>query len=314
MTKVYVVLGPTASGKSSLAIELAKDLNGEIISADSMQIYKYMDIGTAKVTASEIQGIKHYMIDEVNPDEEFSVAKFKSRAEEYIKKIADEGKTPIIAGGTGLYINSLVYNIDFAEAPMDSKWRDALTKEAEENGIEVLFERLKEIDSTTWQRLHLNDTKRIIRALEVYYQTGMTMTEQISRSREVPPKYDYVLIGLSLDRELLYDRINKRVDKMLENGLVEEVKKLINMGYDKNTIAMQAIGYKEILKYLRGEISLDEAIYIIKRDSRHYAKRQMTWFRRLENVSWIQVDEKDTAEILLKKSKKCCLHGSNTVK
>lgn len=307
MEKVFIVLGPTASGKSALAVELAKQINGEIISADSMQIYKYMDIGTAKITPEETQGIKHYLIDEIYPDEEFSVAKFKEKAEEYLEQILSVGKTPIIAGGTGLYINSLIYNIDFAKAPMDSKWRDQLTKEAEENGIEVLFERLKEIDPTTWQRLHLNDTKRIIRALEVYYQTGQTMTEQIRRSREVPPKYDFVLIGLKLERELLYERINIRVDRMFERGLVQEVEKLVEMGYDKNTIAMQALGYKEVLSYLRKDISLEEAIYLIKRDSRHYAKRQMTWFRRLENVTWIDVCEHDTSALLLKKAKKALI-------
>jgi len=304
MDKVFVVLGPTASGKSALSVELAKDINGEIISADSMQIYKYMDIGTAKVNAEEMQEIKHYLIDEVYPDEDFSVAKFKDKAEGYIEHILSKGKTPIIAGGTGLYINSLIYNIDFAKAPMESKWREELTKEAEEKGIEVLFERLRDIDPITWQRLHLNDNKRIIRALEVYYQTGFTMSEQIRRSREVPPKYDYVLIGLRLDRGFLYERINKRVDKMMESGLIQEVEKLIEMGYDKNTIAMQALGYKEILTYLKKDISFDEVVDLIKRDSRHYAKRQMTWFRRLENVNWVDVTELDTPSTLLKKTKK----------
>jgi len=307
MNKVYIVLGPTASGKSGLAIELAKDINGEIISADSMQIYKYMDIGTAKVTPEETQGIKHYLIDEVYPDEDFSVARFKDKAEEYLELILDKGKMPVIAGGTGLYINSLVYNIDFAKAPMDSRWREELTKEADEKGIEELYERLKKIDPESWQRLHLNDNKRIIRALEVYYQTGETMTEQIRRSREVPSKYKFVLIGLNMDRSLLYDRIDRRVDKMFENGLVQEVEKLVEMGYDKNTIAMQAIGYKEVLAYLRKEITFDEAVYIIKRDSRHYAKRQITWFKRLEKVNWIDVYERDNSQILLKKSKKILL-------
>lgn len=304
MEKVFIVLGPTASGKSALSVEMAKEMNGEIISADSMQIYKYMDIGTAKVTGEEMQGVKHYMIDEVNPDEDFSVARFKDRAEVYLKEILSKGKTPIIAGGTGLYINSLIYNIDFAEAPMDSKWRDQLNYEADEKGIEVLFDRLKEIDYETWQRLHLNDRKRIIRALEVYYQTGVTMSEQIKRSREIPPQYDFWLIGLRMEREFLYERINRRVDKMFENGLLSEVKKLVEMGYDKDTTAMQALGYKEVLSYLRGEISLEEAVYLIKRDSRHYAKRQMTWFRRLENVVWVDVAEDDTPESLLKKTKK----------
>ena len=304
MKKVFVVLGPTASGKSALSVELAKDINGEIISADSMQIYKYMDIGTAKVTPEEMQGIKHYMINEVSPDEDFSVAKFKDKAEIYLEEIQSKGKTPIIAGGTGLYINSLIYNIDFAETPMDTKWREQLSQEAEEKGIEVLFDRLKEIDFETWQRLHLNDRKRIIRAIEVYYQTGITMSEQIKRSRVVPPKYDFCLIGLKVERELLYDRINKRVDRMFEKGLVDEVNRLVDMGYDKNTIAMQALGYKEVLAYLKGNISFDEAVYLIKRDSRRYAKRQMTWFRRLENVNWVDVTEDDTSVTLLKKTRK----------
>lgn len=297
-----MIVGPTASGKTKLSVELAKLLNGEIISADSMQIYKYMDIGTAKVTKEEMEGIKHYLIDEVFPDEEFSVARFQELALKYIEEILQKGKTPIIVGGTGLYVNSLVYNINFSESQGDWGYRDKLTKEAEEKGIEVLFERLKEVDPETADKLHLNDTKRIIRALEVYEQTGKPMSYHVKESRKIPPKYDFRIIGLSWDRALLYDRINKRVDKMIEDGLLDEVKSLVEKGYDNNTIAMQAIGYKEILAHLRGEMTLDEAIELIKLGSRRYAKRQITWFKRLENLQWVALEEEDNVTRILQKS------------
>lgn len=299
MKTVIVIMGPTASGKTQLAIELAKRLNGEIISADSMQIYKHMDIGTAKPDQHEMQGIRHYMVDEVEPDQEFSVARYQELALGYIEEILAKGKLPVIAGGTGLYINSLIYNINFSETVSDWELRDKLKQEAEEKGNQVLHDRLREVDPQAAERIHVNDSKRIIRALEVYEHTKQTISHQQEISRQVPSPYRFRLIGLTMDREKLYERINRRVDMMLEKGLVDEVSKLVGMGYDKNTIAMQALGYKEILAYLRGDMTLEDAVYIIKRDSRHYAKRQLTWFRRLEDVHWVKTDEfADLAAIL----------------
>ncbi len=309
MKNVIIILGPTASGKTSLSIELAKKANGEIISADSMQIYKYMDIGTAKPDEEEQSGIKHYLIDEVNPDEEFSVARFKELALSYIKEIQDRGKLPIIAGGTGLYINSLIYNINFSETISDWELREKLKQEAEEKGNQFLHERLSDVDPAAASKIHVNDLKRIIRALEVYEYTKKPISYHQEVSKSVPPEYNFIIIGLTMDRERLYDRINKRVDLMLEKGLIEEVKKLVSLGYDKNTIAMQGLGYKEILQYIRGEKLLDEVIYILQRDTRHYAKRQMTWFQRIPGVHWVNVDCMDQQEILKNVSDYIATHG-----
>ncbi len=309
MKNVIIILGPTASGKTSLSIELAKKTNGEIISADSMQIYKYMDIGTAKPDEEERSGIMHYLIDEVNPDEEFSVARFKELALKYTKEILDKGKLPIIAGGTGLYINSLIYNINFSETISDWELREKLKQEAEEKGNQFLHDRLSAVDPAAAAKIHVNDLKRIIRALEVYEYTKKPISYHQEVSKAVPPEYNYIIIGLTMDRERLYQRINKRVDLMLEKGLVEEVKKLVSMGYDKNTIAMQGLGYKEILQYIRGEKLLDEVIYILQRDTRHYAKRQMTWFRRIPGVHWVNVDCMDQQEILKNVSDYLATHG-----
>jgi tRNA dimethylallyltransferase len=300
VSTVIVIMGPTASGKTQLAIELAKRYNGEIVSADSMQIYKYMDIGTAKPEPEEMQGIRHYLINEVEPDQEFSVARYQELAIGYIEEILAKGKTPVVVGGTGLYINSLVYNINFSESIIDWGLRDKLKQEAEEKGNQVLHDRLREIDPQAAERIHVNDTKRIIRALEVFEHTRQTISHHQEISRQTPSRYQFRLIGLTMEREKLYDRINRRVDLMLEKGLIEEVKKLVSMGYDKNTIAMQALGYKEILAHLRGDISLEEVVYIIKRDSRHYAKRQLTWFKRLESVHWIKTDDFTDSEAILK--------------
>lgn len=291
MENVIIIVGPTASGKTKVSIELAKELNGEIISADSMQIYKYMDIGTAKAAASEMDGIKHYLVDEVYPDEEFSVARFQEKAYKYIEEILQKGKVPIIAGGTGLYVNSLIYNINFSETISDWELRERLKKEAVEKGNQYLHDRLRAVDPEAAGKLHINDVKRVIRALEVYEYTKKPISYHQEISRQNPPRYNYILVGLTMDRQKLYERINLRVDNMLEQGLANEVKKLVDMGYDKNAVAMQGLGYKEILSYLRGEITLDEADYLIKRDTRHYAKRQITWFKRLENVYWVNMDE-----------------------
>lgn len=303
MDNVIVIIGPTASGKTKLSIELAKDVNGEIISADSMQVYKYMDIGTAKPDKEEMQGIKHYLVDEVTPDEEFSVARYQELALKYIDEIISKGKVPIIAGGTGLYINSLIYNLEFTDTICDWDLRERLSKEAEEKGNEYLHNKLKEIDPKAAQNIHMNNVKRVIRAIEVYTYTNKPISVHQEESRKNPPKHNYIIIGIMTDRERLYERINKRVDLMLQNGIVEEVKSLMEMGYDKSTIAMQGLGYKEILSYLRGEITLDEAIDVLKRDTRRYAKRQITWFKRLENVFWIKVDEFYNEEKILKNIK-----------
>jgi tRNA dimethylallyltransferase len=291
MNRVIVIVGPTASGKTNLSIELAKRLNGEIISADSMQIYKHMDIGTAKPTIDEMQGIKHYLIDEVLPNEEFNVVKFKELAEKYIEEILAKGKLPIIAGGTGLYISSLVDNINFSESQCDWELREELKKEVDEFGAEYLHNKLKQVDEEAANNIHPNNIKRVIRALEVYYQTQKPISYHNEMSRRVPSKYKFMLIGLTMDRQYLYERINKRVDIMLKNGLVQEVKYLVENGFSESITAIQGIGYKEILAYLVGKYSLEEAVEIIKRDSRRYAKRQLTWFRRIKEIKWFNIDD-----------------------
>ncbi len=291
MDNVIIIVGPTASGKTKLSIELAKEIDGEIISADSMQIYKYMDIGTAKADAEEMQGIQHYLVDEVTPDEEFSVARFQEKAYQYIEEILQRGKVPIVAGGTGLYVNSLIHNINFTETTSDWELRERLKKEAEEKGNQYLHDKLREVDPEAAEKLHVNDVKRVIRALEVYEYTKMPISYHQEISRQNPPRFNYILIGLKMDRQKLYDRINRRVDIMLEKGLVEEVRKLVQRGYDRNAVAMQGLGYKEILAYFRGEMTLEEAAEIIKMDSRRYAKRQITWFKRYENIHWVDLDE-----------------------
>lgn len=299
MEPVIVIVGPTASGKTKVSIELAKQINGEIISADSMQVYKYMDIGTAKPDKEEMSGIKHYLTDEIFPDEEFNVARFQEMALKYISQVIDNGKRPIVAGGTGLYINSLIYNINFSETVSDWELRERLKKDAEENGNRYLYEKLMEIDPEAAKKIHENDIKRIIRAIEVYTHTSKPISYHQNNSRLTPPPYEYILFGLRLEREKLYERINKRVDLMLEKGLVDEVKRLIQLGYDANATAMQGLGYKEVLAYFKGEVTFEEVVYILKRDTRHYAKRQMTWFKRIEGVQWIDIDEStEIADIL----------------
>jgi tRNA dimethylallyltransferase len=298
---VIVIAGPTASGKTKISIELAQRINGEIISADSMQIYRYMDIGTAKPDKAEMKGIKHYLIDEVTPDVEFSVARFQSLALKYVREIADKGKIPIIAGGTGLYINSLIYNLQFSETISDWKLREELKREAETKGNKYLHDELRKIDPESAARIHENDIKRIIRAIEVYRYTNKPISYHKEISRSVPPEYNYIVIGLKTDREELYDRIDKRVDLMIEKGLVDEVRQLVEMGYDKNSIAMQGLGYKEILWYLKGILTFDEAVYLIKKDTRHYAKRQITWLKRINEIKWVSIDECGDISGILKK-------------
>lgn len=272
---LIILTGPTAVGKTALSIELAKDLNAEIISADSMQIYEYMDVGSAKVTKEEMDGVIHHLIDEVKPDYAFSVSEFQKRANKYIKDIDDRGKKVLVTGGTGLYLNSLIYDMDFAKSNSNSKLREELELELKENGIDYMHEKLRALDEDAANRIHKNNTKRVIRALEVCLD-GKKM-QDFSTELKYNENYQPIIIVLNRDREVLYERINKRVDLMMENNLIDEVKHLLDIGYDKNLISMQGIGYKEIVKYLEGEYSLDEAIEIIKRDSRRYAKRQITW-------------------------------------
>lgn len=292
METVIVILGPTASGKTGVSIELAKQIGAEIVSADSMQVYRMMDIGTAKPDMAERQGIAHYMLDVADPDEEFSVARYKDLAEGYIDKIIKSGKIPIIAGGTGLYINSLVYNIKFSEIETDWELRKKLQEEASEKGNQHLYERLKAVDPDSAARIHVNDSRRIIRALEVYMLTSKTISSYQAESLLVPPRFDYKLFGLYMNRERLYERINKRVDSMLEKGLIDEVKRIRTIyGNNKMSTAMQGLGYKEVAYYLRGVLTYNEMSEYIKRETRRYAKRQLTWFRRMQNVEWIDMDE-----------------------
>ncbi len=290
--KVVVIVGPTASGKTAVSIELAKKINGEIISADSMQIYKYMDIGTAKPTLDEMQGIKHYMLDVVMPDETFNVAKYKNMAEKAIEEILQKGKVPIIVGGTGLYINTLVDGIEFADVPSDEEYRNELIKKAYQEGAMSIYKKLEKIDSEAAKKIEPNNIRRVARALEIYKVTGKTKTQlDIESKKEV--KYDYRLFGMEWEREALYNRIDLRVDKMIQDGLIEEVKSVTEKFKISNT-AVQGLGYKEVIEYLEGNVSYDEMIEKLKLETRHYAKRQLTWFRRDKRIRWIKPDENAT--------------------
>lgn len=295
-TPLIILTGPTAVGKTDLSIQLAKAVDAEIVSADSMQIYKYMDIGSAKVTEEEMQGVKHYLVDEIEPDMPFSVSEYKRMAEEYIDEISSRGKNIIVTGGTGLYLNSLIYDMDFGKSDANQELREELKKELEANGPAYMYEKLVSLDKEAAERIHPNNTKRVIRAIEVA-MSGEKMND-FSKDLRYNKKYRPIIIVLNRDRQALYDRINLRVDIMLKNGLIEEVKGLLEKGYTKDMISMQGIGYKEIIKYFDGEYTLDEAIEIIKRDSRRYAKRQLTWFRRYEDAKWFEIDKFDSAEEL----------------
>lgn len=291
MKNLFILAGPTAVGKTDISINLAKKLNGEVVSADSMQIYKYMDIGSAKVTKSEMQGVPHHLIDIVDPNMSFDVSQYKKLAQETIDEIISRGKLPMLVGGTGLYINSLVCNYNFTEASTDLEYRKYLQNLALENGKEYVHELLKEVDIESYNKLYPNDLKRVIRALEVYKLTGKTISDfnKDNDIYDIPYKIYYFV--LTMNRAKLYDRINKRVDIMIEKGLIDEVKNLKIMGYTSEMQSMKGIGYKEILYYLDGKISLDEAIYMIKKGSRNYAKRQLTWFRKDKRIIWIDKDE-----------------------
>lgn len=295
---IIIIAGPTASGKTKIGIELAKVLNGEVVSADSMQIYRYMDIGTAKPSLEEMEGIKHHLIDIVNPDEEFSVALFRKYADYAINEIINKGKVPIIVGGTGLYINSLTYSLNFTESPPDKEYREYLTNLAQKYGPNYLHDMLKEIDIEAAKNIHPNNVKRVIRALEVYKNTGKKISEYQAETKLNEPDYNFAYIALDMPRDVLYDRINKRVDLMFKKGLLEEVKMLIKMGYNKNLQSMQAIGYKEVFDFLEGKLSLEDTIELIKQNTRRYAKRQLTWFRKDKRIYWVDVYNKSLEEIL----------------
>ena len=291
--KVIVICGPTASGKTALSIEVAKKINGEIISCDSMQIYKDMNIGTAKPTKEEMGEIKHYLIDYVLPTERYSVAEYKKDAKKAIKEVIEKGKTPIIVGGTGLYVDSLIYEIEYPEIKFDEEYRKKLEKEVEveEEGLEKLYEKAKKIDPIAIQKISKTDKKRIQRVLEIYHATGKTKTEQEIISRQKEPEYAYKVYGLLWDRQKLYDRINLRVDIMIEQGLIEEVKTILKK-YSEFPTAMQGLGYKEVVQYLNKEITKEEMIEKIKQETRRYAKRQMTWFRKNKQTIWLNAEDK----------------------
>ena len=288
--KVIVICGPTASGKTALSIELAKKVNGEIVSADSMQIYKYMNIGTAKPTIEEMQGIKHYLLDFVSPDQRYSVPDYKIDAKKSIKKISKEGKIPIIVGGTGLYVDSLIYEIEYPNIEFDENYRKELEEQVRKEGLDKLYEQAKLIDPQAVEKISKNDTKRILRVLEIYHATGKTKTEQEIESRKKEVEYDYKVFALNWNRETLYERINKRVDIMIEQGLIEEVEK-ISRKYNKFPTAMQGLGYKEVVEYLEGFLTKEEMIEKIKKETRHYAKRQLTWFRKNKQTIWLKGED-----------------------
>lgn len=284
---LIILSGPTAVGKTALSIELAKRINGAIISADSMQVYKYMDIGSAKIMPEEMEGIKHYLIDELMPHEEFNIVVFQQKAKAAMEEIYANGQIPIVAGGTGFYIQSLIYDIDFDNQDCDEAYRAELELIAKEQGNEVLHERLRAIDPVSAEKIHANNVKRVIRALEFYHLTGKLISEHNETEQQKQSPYNFAYFVLTDERENLYKRIDMRVDIMLENGLVEEVKMLKDMGYHRDMVSMQGLGYKEILDYLDGKCTLEEAVYVLKRETRHFAKRQLTWFRRERDVIWL---------------------------
>ena len=285
---LIILTGPTAVGKTALSVRLAKKINGEIISADSMQVYRGMDIGSAKVSEEEMDGVKHYLIDVLEPSDEFNVVKFQEMAKEAMDDIYSKGKIPIIAGGTGFYIQSILYDIDFEKNENDREYRTYLENiAATEDGEKKLYEMLQNIDPKSAEIIHANNVKRVIRALEFFKETGTPISEHNEEQREKNSPYNFCYFVLNDDREKMYANIEKRVDIMLDMGLVSEVEKLYEKGYHKEMVSMQGLGYKEILDYFNGDISLERAVYLIKRDTRHFAKRQLTWFRREKNVTWV---------------------------
>ena len=285
---LIVLTGPTAVGKTALSVKLAKAVNGEIISADSMQVYKGMDIGSAKISKEEMEGIPHHLIDVLDPSEEFNIVKFKELSLKAMEEIYAKGKIPIIAGGTGFYIQSVLYDIAFENNEDERTYRNELENIAKEpDGTLKLFQMLKECDPKSAEIIHQNNVKRVIRALEFFKETGLTISEHNEEQKQNESPYNFCYFVLNDDRDKLYENIEKRVDIMLKNGLLDEVKTLHEKGYTKDMVSMQGLGYKEILEYFNGEISLERAVYLIKRDTRHFAKRQLTWFRREKEISWV---------------------------
>lgn len=291
MLPLVIITGPTAVGKTSISIRLAKKINGEIVSADSMQVYRRMDIGTAKIRKEEMEGIPHYLIDEYEPQEEFNVYLFQKAAQKYISDIHKRGKIPILVGGTGFYIQSVLYGIDFTENDDNREIRNRLIREAEVDGGKRLYRHLQEIDPAATEYIHENNVKRIIRAIEFYEMTGNRISEHNIEQREHKPCYRSAYFVLTMNRSALYRNIEFRIEQMLRNGLVEEVEALMEEGCNSDMVSMKGLGYKEILAYLNGAYSLEEAVSILKRDTRHFAKRQLTWFRRERDVIWINKDE-----------------------
>lgn len=288
---LIILTGPTASGKTSLSVSLAKKIGGEIISADSMQVYRYMDVGSAKVTKEEMEGVPHHLIDVLDPKEPFDVVRFQTMAKEALKRIRDNGHIPIVAGGTGFYIQALLNDIDFTENDSDTEYRSMLEALSREKGAEYLHEMLRQNDPESAEAIHANNTKRVIRALEFYKKTGKKISAHNEEERNRQSPYNFAYYVLTMERARLYERIDRRVDMMMENGLLGEVMQLKELGCSREMVSMQGLGYKEILDYLNGEISLEEAVYIIKRDTRHFAKRQLTWFKREREVEWIDQEK-----------------------
>ena len=288
---MIILTGPTAVGKTDLSIQLAKAMNGEIISADSMQVYRHMDIGSAKVTPEEMDGVPHHLIDVLEPEEEFNVVVFQKLAKEALTGIYERGHIPIIVGGTGFYIQALLYDIDFTENDGDTAIRRELEKLAQTQGAGCLHQMLQEIDPESAAAIHQNNVKRVIRAIEFYRQTGKKISLHNEQEREKQSPYQFLYYVLDTDRKTLYERIDRRVDLMMEHGLVDEVKHLADMGCTRDMVSMQGLGYKEILDYLSGEIPLEKAVYILKRDTRHFAKRQITWFKRERDVRWLELEQ-----------------------
>ncbi len=292
---LIILTGPTAVGKTALSIELAKAVNGEMISADSMQVYRMLDIGTAKIKPEEMEGIRHYLIDVLEPTEDFNVFRFQQMAKAALEEIYAKGKIPIVVGGTGFYIQALLYDITFEETE-ESPYRKKLEQYAKINGAHALHEQLKDIDPVSYQEIHENNVKRVIRALEFYHDTGYPISTHNALEREKESPYNFAYFVLNDDRQKLYNRIEYRIDQMLEDGLVKEVQSALAYGCTKEMVSMQGLGYKEIIPYLEGNCSLEDAVYILKRDTRHFAKRQLTWFRRQRDVIWVDKTEQTTTE------------------
>ena len=284
---LIVLTGPTAVGKTNLSIRLAKKIGGEIISADSMQIYKKMNIGTAKISPEEMAGVPHYLVDELDPGEEFNVVAFQQMAKKAMKQIYENGHIPIVVGGTGFYIQALLYDVDFSEHETEEKYRQELVALEQEKGREYLYEMLKQADPEYAAIVHSNNVKRVIRALEYYHETGRKLSEHNAQQRENSSPYQFVYLVLNDEREILYDRIDRRVDQMMEAGLLQEVEALVKEGYERTLVSMQGLGYKEFFDYFDGKCTLEETVDIIKRDTRRFAKRQLTWFRREKEVCWM---------------------------